>query len=268
MIRTYGEPPYNVAVIHGGPGDLGSLSPVARQLSQITGVIEPIQSKHTVDELVAELDEQLNSVTEQPLILIGHSWGAWLVILYAARYPQKVKHIVLIGSGPFEERFVPMIQARRMAKLSKEETHLFNQLILQLSDEALDNKDELMNRLGKLVEKTDNYQIDFDVEESTERLPADGQMYSGVWPEAAKMRSEGKLIAALKKITCPITIIQGSEDPHPIEGLTEPLANNDIQFQHYLLPFCGHSPFKEKLARQPFYDILNQLIIQSEYQRK
>jgi hypothetical protein len=32
-LRIYGKAPFNVAVIHGGPGAVGEMAPVARELS-------------------------------------------------------------------------------------------------------------------------------------------------------------------------------------------------------------------------------------------
>ena len=32
-LRTYGEAPFNIAVIHGGPGAAGEMAPVARELA-------------------------------------------------------------------------------------------------------------------------------------------------------------------------------------------------------------------------------------------
>jgi len=46
--RVYGNKPYHVAVIHGGPGAPGEMAPVARELSLSTGVLEPLQTTETV----------------------------------------------------------------------------------------------------------------------------------------------------------------------------------------------------------------------------
>ncbi len=43
-IRKYGNPPFSVAVIHGGPGAPGEMAPVARELSSRWGVLEPLQT--------------------------------------------------------------------------------------------------------------------------------------------------------------------------------------------------------------------------------
>ena len=48
MVRLYGDVPYKVVLVHGGPGAIGSLKGFARELSEITkiGVVEAIQSKY------------------------------------------------------------------------------------------------------------------------------------------------------------------------------------------------------------------------------
>ena len=42
--RIYGDPPYQVALLHGGPGAGGEMAPVARELAGDRGVLEPIQT--------------------------------------------------------------------------------------------------------------------------------------------------------------------------------------------------------------------------------
>jgi hypothetical protein len=53
--RVYGKAPYRVAVIHGGPGAPGEMAPVARELSVMRGVLEPLQIMTTIEGQVEEL---------------------------------------------------------------------------------------------------------------------------------------------------------------------------------------------------------------------
>ena len=53
--RKYGQPPYNIAVIHGGPGAGGEMEPVALDLSPDFGVLEPLQTMTNLDDQVDEL---------------------------------------------------------------------------------------------------------------------------------------------------------------------------------------------------------------------
>lgn len=64
MVRYYGNKPYKVAVIHGGPGAIGSLKYCAEQLEKKIGIgiIEPLQSKYSISELVYELYIQLKMI--------------------------------------------------------------------------------------------------------------------------------------------------------------------------------------------------------------
>ena len=54
-VRMWGHGPYSVAVIHGGPGAPGEMAPVARELSMVTGILEPFQTEMTLDLQVQEL---------------------------------------------------------------------------------------------------------------------------------------------------------------------------------------------------------------------
>ena len=97
--RTYGKEPFTVAVIHGGPGAAGQLQLVAKELSNRYGILEPLQTATSIDGQLHELHLILEKYGTSPLTLIGHSWGAWLVFLYASQYPASVKKIIMIGSS-------------------------------------------------------------------------------------------------------------------------------------------------------------------------
>ncbi|MHA2233271.1 MAG: alpha/beta fold hydrolase, partial [Candidatus Hodarchaeales archaeon] len=69
--RIYGEAPFIVAVIHGGPGAPGSVAPVARELSSEWGVLEPFQTANSLEGQIQELAELLDEHGDQPITLIG-----------------------------------------------------------------------------------------------------------------------------------------------------------------------------------------------------
>ena len=94
--RKYGTEPYNVAVVHGGPGAPGTVAELARGLSARNGVLEPLQTSMSIEGQIGELQRMLRRHAELPLTLAGHSWGAWLSFLFAARYPSYVKKLILI----------------------------------------------------------------------------------------------------------------------------------------------------------------------------
>ena len=260
MVRKYGNEPFKIAVIHGGPGACGSVACIGKELSKSFGVIEPIQTKHSIPELIEELYEQICGRAKEPITMLGHSWGAWLVVLFAAKYPELVKQIILVGSGPFKKEYVELILQRRLKNLTDNEAELFRHLLAQLKNNSTTNKDEILGRLGTLAEKSDSYELLEKQDNEVDNLPTDGEAYSSVWPQADEMRSNGMLIHALNELKCSVIVIHGEYDPHPVEGVVEPLDASGVDFETHVLFKCGHSPFNEKYAYEQFYKILIDIV--------
>lgn len=258
MINKHGKEPHKVVVIHGGPGARGELSSMAKELSRHTGVLEPFQTKYSIDELVEELRLQIKKeAAPGPVTLIGHSWGAWLSILFYLKYPKMVKDIVLVGSAPFTDEYIEHIDKRRRSKLGKEQEILFNNALDILEGKMKGDQNLAMQALGYLIYRADNY---FPLKEAGDEVFFDNKMRSAIWDEASKLRKSGKLYKDLKKIKCPLHVIHGEHDPHPVEGVTEPLKKQKVKVNTHLLPRCGHWPFKEKYAKEAFYEILKNII--------
>jgi pimeloyl-ACP methyl ester carboxylesterase len=252
----YGDAPYSVAVVHGGPGACGTMAPVARGLEKDFGILEPMQTKDTIDGLIEELKEQLEPYTS-PFVLIGHSWGGWLVWLFAAKYPKLVKHIILIGSGPFEEEYAKDIMSRRMENLSEGERILTQNLFAKFGSGTATKEES--SQLGGLMEKTDTYcKIDGLINE--EAFEADEAAFSKIWPEAAELRRNGNLLKAVDNITCPITFMHGKYDPHPYEGIQDVLNEYGVDFEFILMDKCGHTPWIEKFYAESFFKMLHVLV--------
>src|SRR5579872_2747503 len=132
--RLHGEPPYRVVVVHGGPGAAGDLFAVARRLANRGGVLEPMQTAASVDGQVLELATAIERQTDPPIVLIGHSWGAWLSALVAAEHADRVRKMILVGSGALDEQYVPMLRARRLERLTSAERVEFRSLAQRLDE--------------------------------------------------------------------------------------------------------------------------------------
>ncbi len=74
-LRKYGNSPFTTAVIHGGPGAPGEMASVARELSSFTGILEPLQTKASIEGQIKELKSILKEHGALPVNLIGFSWG-------------------------------------------------------------------------------------------------------------------------------------------------------------------------------------------------
>lgn len=252
-VRKYGAKPYKIAVVHGGPGAPGEMAPVARELAKICGVLEPLQTKATLEGQVRELHEILEQNGELPICLIGYSWGAWLSFIVTARHPEAVRKLILVGSAAFEEKYSENIVPDRMDRLTEEERIEAFDLIDTLDDPGTPDKDTRMARLGALFNKADTYDA---LPQKSELLEFSYEINKSVWEEAKALRESGGLLDMGKKIKCPVVAIHGDYDPHRAEGVREPLSGVLKDFKFILLEKCGHEPWIEKFARDKFYEIL------------
>ncbi len=247
-LRTYGRPPYAVALLHGGLGVVGEMAPVAQELSGKWGVLEPLQTKDSVKGQVEELKLALEEMAALPTIVVGYSWGAWLGFLLAARHPALVRKLVLVSSGPFEEKYAPQILKTRLQRLSKKEKDDVEFLMARPEDPLA------FGLLGELLAKADFYD---PLPMRPEGLELRPDIYKGVWKEGKELRKTGKLLEAAKAIRCPVVALHGDRDPHPAEGVQKPLEKVLKDFRFILLEKCGHIPWMEKQARDEFFRILS-----------
>jgi pimeloyl-ACP methyl ester carboxylesterase len=252
-LRKYGNAPFNVVVIHGGPGAPGEMAPVARELSSVRGVLEPLQIASTIEGQIGELKDVLAKNADLPVTLIGWSWGAWLSSIFAAQYPQFVKKLILIGSGPFEEKYALNIMQIRLSRFSIEEKAEALSVMESLINPAVGDKNTLLASFGKLISRADSYD---PLPYKNEGLECQYDVYQNVGEQAQELRSSGKLLEYGKKIQCPLVAIHGDYDPHPYEGVKGPLSRILRDFRFILLENCGHQPWIEKSAKVRFYNIL------------
>jgi pimeloyl-ACP methyl ester carboxylesterase len=251
--NLYGKKPFTIAVIHGGPGAAGEMAPVAKELATHWGVLEPLQTALSIDGQLQELKSVLEEYGDVPIYLIGFSWGAWLSYLCAAKFPDLVKKLILVGSGSFDEKYAQKIQKTRLNRLNDDDRKKYNSLIEKLSVPFSENQNEILQQLGELCEKTDTFEA---IEHEIPKIDLRVDIFQSVWQEAAALRKSGTLLDLGKKIQCPVVAIHGDYDPHPAEGVQQPLAAVLNDFRFILLKNCGHKPWIEKWARDEFYRIL------------
>lgn len=260
-LRKLGVAPYKIAVIHGGPGAPGEMAPVARELESEWGVLEPLQTADTLAGQVRELAEVLTAFGNPPIMLVGYSWGAWLSVIVAAQYPSLVKKLILVSSGPFEEKYARGIMQTRLDRLGDKEKKEVLALIESFNDADRGDMNQELRRFGQLISKADAYdQVSYD----DEVLERQYHIYQSVWKAAEELRSSGELLNLAEQIQCPVTAIHGDYDPHPAEGVEKPLANMLPSFRFILIRNCGHTPWIESQARAEFFRVLKEELTLAE----
>lgn len=252
-LREYGKSPFRVAVIHGGPGAPGTMAPIARELSSNWGILEPLQTSTSLNGQLLELKTVLEDNGDLPVTLVGSSWGAMLSFIFAARFPELINKVFLVGSAVYEERYAGIIMQTRLNRLCEKERLEAKLLIEKMNDERVKNKSKMFSRLGELFTMTDAFD---PVTLDTGVLEYQYGTFQSVWKEAKELRASGKLLELGKNIQCPVVIIHGDYDPHPIEGITKPLSSILNNLDCYVLKDCGHLPWIERHARERFFSIL------------
>ena len=255
--RIYGDAPFKMVVVHGGPGVAGEMAPVARELAKTCGVLEPIQTALTVDTQVEELRQTIVQHAAAPVVVIGYSWGAWLSFILASRYRELVSKLILVSSGPFTPEYAFTTDKTRFSRLNTAERIAVQALKADLDNPAYSgDKNALMARVGDIFIRVDSYDPLPHENEAVCRW----EIFSSIWPQAAALRQSGELLAFGRHINCPVTAIHGDYDPHPAEGVRVPLSGVLRDFKFILLEKCGHVPWFERQAQQRFYAELKQAL--------
>ncbi|MGA9854879.1 MAG: alpha/beta hydrolase [Gammaproteobacteria bacterium] len=112
-VTSFGHGP-TVIVLHGGPGNdfhylMDALRPLANQyrfelFDQRGSLLSPVPcdevSKLTMQDLVNDIETLRQSLGQEKIILLGHSFGTLLAEFYFKAYPQRVAGMVLAGAVP------------------------------------------------------------------------------------------------------------------------------------------------------------------------
>ncbi|WP_025691411.1 alpha/beta hydrolase [Paenibacillus zanthoxyli] len=218
--KTYGASPYTTFLIHGGPAAAGELAPLSKIICTEISVVEPFQTKRSISELLTEMKEVIDEIGIAPVNLVGYSWGAWLSFIFSSVYPELVYKLILVGSGPFEEKYVQEMIQTRISRMTDLDKIKHDEIMEQLSKEEVDRA-RILSEFGKLMSKIDNYD---SIPDESNHVNIDFEIYENVWGEASILRKNGELLEYGRNITCPVIAIHGTYDPHPYMGVIEPLS--------------------------------------------
>ena len=253
-IRSYGQPPYKVAVLHGGPGAPGYMAPVARKLSIKRGVLELLQSEMSFKGQIRELRDQLADSADMPVTLIGSSWGAVLALFAAARKEIDIEKLILIGSAVYDADSSARIEDIRLSRLDGEKRRRLEEIEAALDNPDINDKSKIADEWGDIFFHTDVYD---PVTTDLEVIEVQYDLNEKVWSEFVTLRDKpGYLKEEFSKIDIPTMVIHGEYDPHPIDGIRPFLESCIYDIKFYILPRCGHYPWIERHARDKFFEIL------------
>ena len=257
-IKGEGAP---VIFLHGGPGVYGYIEKFCHLLSGAGDIFYYNQrgSKQNSDVIkiehhISDLEKVVSHVgSEEKPILVGHSWGAMLGILFAGRHSDKIQKLILVGSGPLNR---------------EQEQEFFKSL-----DERFGDQKEYYDELWDIVEKeTDSqkkqelandyinkvthfYQYDKDSVDELIPMFYDFEALHETMVDMDNLKTTGEYENMLSKIEVPITCMHGDYDPVPPESIFGLIKKYHPIAETFEFKNCGHNPWVEP-CKDEFLSIL------------
>lgn len=244
-----------LVVINGGPGfdhsymlttdvwdRLSRGRPIVVYDQRGTGRSEPFRAdgSQTLDNHVADLEALRVELGAEQIDLVGHSWGGYLGMAYATRYPARTAHLVLCGSAaprfadsrillheyfPEEiERFEAYVSAARQGGGASDEQAALRALITALFYSAEKRDEFLRSNAGLRFNQAMNHALETAV--------ADHDM--------------GPAVRAMRT---PTLVLNGRYDaniaPETAWNIHKAIAGSRL----YFFEASGHFPFVEEPER-------------------
>lgn len=270
--RMVGSGGDTVVVIHGGPGFtmdyfLDDLAPLRENHTLLfydqrgTGRSSLVSDSAALDgqRFAEDLEAVRSHFGLERLTMLGHSWGAGVAALYAARYPERVGRILIVGGIPLQQG--PLTQAFQELAAGRDST---TRRQMQVRREA-----RLANP-GDASACRAYYVLWFKpfFGDPAMMSRSKGDFCAGT-PESLrnKMQSVDRFTSAslgewdwrpaLRQVAAPTLVIHGTRDPLPLEGArgwAATLPNSRL----LLLEGVGHFPYLE--VPEQFFDAVDEFL--------
>ncbi len=247
-----GEP---VIVIHGGPGlDHTYLNEVYLQLAKQFGVVcydqrcsgesggNPTLGTITLGTFLHDLEALRKGLGFETVHILGHSWGAFLAMIYACRFPDRVKSVVLMNPSPATYEGMRELAVNVQKRHSPEDREALARL--SISEPFLFGEVEPVNTFmtlwfkAYLADPSRVNLLDFRLAPRTAKNWARINSYMLRQLGAFDVRRE------LAQIYAPTLVISGSKDIIP-EYCVEDILINITTSRKKLIEGTGHFSFLE-----------------------
>lgn len=250
-----------VVMLSGGPGFSPEyLRPIAEKLGgshafvlfhqRGTGksVIETVDANAlSLKNLVGDLEALRVQLKQEKLVLVGHSFGGILAMMYAREHPDRIAALALIDSGGPTLRAVPKFNANLEGRFSDDE----RAKIKEWSDPARMKEQHKQAVLEITKAKTAAYFADRAKAHLLTDTLTDSSFHDGVFWSIVPQMMALDIRSGLEKVKAPVLVIHGKQDPlESGEEVHETFPGS----RFVLLENAGHFPWLEQPER--FYAAL------------
>ena len=212
-----------VVLCHGGPGMYDYLEPVAAMIDDLAAVHRYDQrgcgrsqdrGPWDVATFVADLDALRAYWGYETWTVIGHSWGAWLALLYAIEHPRYINRLVYFSGTGIDPAWHQEYRKNREARLPADESERFRQLNEQRHTAVEPELTRINQERSALLAATEYYDMNrLDEVPQYDRFPINYELNAVVNAELKLMEETGDLPALVRGITVPTLVLDGEADP-------------------------------------------------------
>ncbi len=261
-----GEP---IIMLHGGPGaehiffarytqELAADHQLIYYDQRSTGFSVPdIAPEHlTVDTFIEDLEGIRQALGLDKVSLLGWSWGGDLAMLYAMKYPEHLKGIILVDPGNVDPKFDEVYNQNFSQKGTPEEfaalDAAYQRLSTEKSGEAYVAFAQIFLSLY-MADKSKAKGLEILIPDNSARYG--DAVGAGLWEDTQKNDS----FKGIGEITTPTLIIHGDKDPIPLES-SQQINKTIASSQLVVFENVGHIPFVE--APELFYATVREFMQQ------
>ncbi|MEU4286608.1 alpha/beta hydrolase [Kribbella sp. NPDC026596] len=239
-----------VVILHGGPGLWDDYAVLAEMLDDLTvvhrfdqrgcGRSDP-SDEQTMARLAQDIDELREYWGHERIVVLGHSAGATLAVIYAAAYPDHTAGVVYLGGvgigdwrtpyyAELERRMTPA-QRDRLDALTRSTRTPDEEIEFRVLSWFTSHADQSM----ALAWAHEEASVDLPINFAANRALNDE---TRSWPASY-------LAGLAATLPMPVTFVHGDGDPRPV-SFVQMLAAHTPDHAFHLIPGAGHSPWRER----------------------
>ena len=241
--------------LHGGPGLWDYLAPLAALLDDTFMVVRFDQrgcgrstghdGPFTIEQAVDDLEQVRAALGFDRWAVAGHSWGADLAIHYAARHPDRTVAAVYIAGVGAGNEYRDAYHAERKRRLRPDRARWEKLSAIPDGERTPDQE----RKLCLLQWRTDFSPAPIAAGHAYalwDTRPAGAEINYTANRELWKDRENEDILLAATRVTCPVMMFFGADDPRPWSATDSLSAALPRAVPRVVFDGAGHLPWAER----------------------
>jgi proline iminopeptidase len=241
-----------VIACHGGPGMWDYLGPLASLLADRFTVVgyhqrgcgrsDPYDGPFTIRQAVDDLDRVREAHDLEDVGLLGHSWGAELVLRYAVAHPDRTRSVAYVSGVGGDDAFQPAFRQEFERRLG-DSLERWRRLS-HVQDRPIEQEHEFcLLQWAPDFSPTRDTRVHAEAQWSTRPPGAviNVKANRDLWAD----RATDDLVGLAGQVTAPVLMLFGADDPRPWRS-ADPVHAALSDVRHVVLAGAGHAPWAER----------------------